>query len=118
MLGLEGGPEVNRNAEIKKFFTKAKKDAELCAILGDAEDIEDITEIAHRYGRDFTNEDFSGARAESMEAMAIAESMGTLDDDMMSGFAGGVWNPPSDNPLTRIGTDAWKAYWSRLAAEG
>lgn len=109
---------MNRNTEIKKFFTKAKKDAELCAILGDAEDIEDITEIAQRYGRDFTSEDFSGARAESIEAMAIVEAMGTMDDEMMSGFAGGVWTPPSDNPLTRIGTAAWKEYWSRLAKEG
>jgi len=39
---------VNRNVEIKKFLTKAKKDAELCAILGDADDIDDIAEIAHR----------------------------------------------------------------------
>jgi len=109
---------VHRNVEIKKFLTTAKNDAALCAILGDADDIDDIAELAHRYGRDFTSEDFSGARAESIEAMAIVEAMGTMDDEMMSSFAGGVWNPPSENPLTRIGTAAWKEYWSRLASEG
>ncbi len=109
--------EVNRNSEIKKFFTKAKKDAELCAVLSEADDIDDIAEIAQRHGRDFTSEDFSSARAESLEAMAIAEAMGAIDDDMIRDFAGGIWTPPSDNPLTRIGTAAWKEYWSSLAAD-
>lgn len=99
---------MSKYEAVTKFFEETKTNESLRAALTKTKSEDDVIEVAKKFGYDFTRSDVAAAKQ---------EKYGAVDDDAMSGVAGGVADDGgidyTADPLRYWGTERYNQYWHR-----